>query len=287
MTDLEYLFDLYEYIHDDLKFILKSSVRMKILISLKDGPRLIREIREEHNLSFATISNNMKLLLEKQMVNKVNDFYHISQLGEYNLNRVLHFLESMQVIKNFEDLWINHDISGIPDDLMCDMGVLNDSTMIRSDNKDVFRPYTEFYKVINNSNRIKGISPFFNPADYDLFNNIAKNNVKIDIITTDEVLEQIVKMSKLKNLLTEINVLLNHNLNFWRYDGEITIGFTLTDQCISLGLLNDNGSYDQNRDLINSSDEAIDWGERLFDHYLSKSEKVSAIKLAGYFISRK
>jgi predicted transcriptional regulator len=287
MTDIEYLFDSYEFIHDDLKFILKSSIRMKILISLKDGPRLIREIREEHNLSFANISNNMKLLLEKQMVNKVNDYYHISQLGEYKLNQVLHFMESMQVTKNFEELWNNHDINGLPDDLICEMGILNDSIMIRSDNKDVFRPYTEFYKIMSNAKRIRGISPFFNPADYDLFNSIAKNNVKIDLITTDEVLEQIVKMTKLNNLLTEINIFIKNNLTFWRYDGDITIGFTVTDQCISLGLLNDNGSYDQNRDLINGSDEAIDWGERLFDYYLSKSEKVSAIKLAGYFISRK
>jgi predicted transcriptional regulator len=286
MTELEYLFDLCEFIHDDLKFILKSGIRLKILISLREGPQLIREIRKEHNLSFATISNNMKLLQERHMVNKLNESYQLSQLGELKLNQVLEFMKSMKLTKDFEDLWLNHDLTGIPDDFINDMGVLRDSGMVRSDNKDVFKPYTEFYKVINNANRIKGVTPFFNPADYDLFNSISKKDVKIDLITTDEVLQQIVKMTNFKDLLKEINTLFKHNLTFWRYDGEITIGFTVTDQCISLGLLNENGSYDQNRDLINRSDEAREWGERLFDYYLSKSEKVSAIRLAGYFISR-
>lgn len=286
MANLEYIFELYEFIHDDIKFILKSGIRLKILTSLADGSRLIREIKKEQDLSFATISNNMRLLQDRGLVTKVNDYYHISQTGKFQLNRVLDLMKSMAVTKDFEDLWLNHDLSGISEDLLLNIDVLRDSILIKADNKDVFKPYTEFYNVITSANWIKGISPFFNPADHDLFNDISKKGVKIDLILTDEVIEQIVKAIKLKDLLKEINTVLNNNLTLWRYDGEIKVGFTLTDKCISLGLLNTNGSYDQNRDLINSSSDAREWGERLFDDYLSKSKKLSAVDLASYFIRK-
>ena len=60
------LFELHDYIQDDLKFMVKSKIRLQIMFSLLEGPKSMKEINETRNLSFATISNNMKRLTSRK-----------------------------------------------------------------------------------------------------------------------------------------------------------------------------------------------------------------------------
>ena len=42
---LEKSSDIYEYLHEDVQFFLKSAARFKILLSLLESPRSLEEIR--------------------------------------------------------------------------------------------------------------------------------------------------------------------------------------------------------------------------------------------------
>ncbi|MBU4534591.1 MAG: DUF1724 domain-containing protein [Euryarchaeota archaeon] len=282
MTDLENLFNYYDFVQDDLKFMIKSRIRLNILSSILEYPKAMKEIKEENDLSFAAISNNMKRLLEENMVIKVEDKYLISQIGFLKLYSLMDFLKLMSSTKKFEELWLNHDIEGIPDFLLEDMGALEDSELIKANYKDVFKPYTEYSKLLENVNEIKGVSPFFNPSDVDLFDELSGKGIKIDLIITKEVLEQIIKTSKIKEIFKDLKMLMDKNLSIWIYNKKISVAFTVSDNFLSLGLMNDDGTYDQNRDLVSSSNDAVNWSNNLFNYYLSKSEKLSPLKITNY-----
>ncbi|QUH23835.1 winged helix-turn-helix domain-containing protein [Methanobacterium alkalithermotolerans] len=284
MTDLENLFNYYDFVQDDLKFMIKSRIRLNILSSITEYPKAMKEIKEENDLSFAAISNNMKRLLEENMVIKIEDKYLISQIGLLKLYSLMDFLKLMSSTKKFEELWLNHDMGGVPDFLLEDLGALKDSELIKANYKDVFKPYTEYSKLLENAKEIKGVSPFFNPSDVDLFDQLSEKGIKIELILTAEVLEQIVKTSKLRDIFKDLKRVMDKNLSMWVYNDKISVAFTVSDNFLSLGLMNDDGSYDQNRDLVSSSNDAVNWGENLFNYYLSKSEKLSTRKIANYLL---
>ena len=52
------------------------------------------------------------------------------------------------------------------------------------------------------------------------------------------------------------------------------IGLTVTNEFLSLGLFNLDGSYDWNKDLISSNQKAIAWGHELFKYYAKNSKSV-------------
>ncbi|MDO9045007.1 MAG: DUF1724 domain-containing protein [Methanobacteriaceae archaeon] len=47
----------------------------------------------------------------------------------------------------------------------------------------------------------------------------------------------------------------------------------MADDFIALGLFLENGVYDSNRFLISEGKESLNWGNRLFNHYLGQANE--------------
>lgn len=276
------LFELHDNIQNDLKFMVKSKIRLQILFSLLKGPKSMKEINEAHNLSFATISNNMKRLLEENLVKKVNNSFELTHFGKLKLNSITDFHQSTIFSNRFEDLLLNHDISGIPDFLIQDMGVFSDSELVQSTPEDIYKTHNMFKYLLTESKEIFGVSPISHPDYTELFQKLLKSNVKACLILTDDIIKRTVTTADLKTLTGSIT---NRNLELRRYSGELKIAFTVADNFVSLGLFSDDGSYDQNRDLVSKKQDAIDWTKRLFDYYHQRSEKVGITNLAKIMVS--
>jgi len=63
-------------------------------------------------------------------------------------------------------------------------------------------------------------------------------------------------------------------LQLMKVDEDVNISLTTGDNFIALGLFSADGAYDLNISLISHGEEAISWGNRLFDHYLQQSTPV-------------
>jgi predicted transcriptional regulator len=61
------------------------------------------------------------------------------------------------------------------------------------------------------------------------------------------------------------------NLELMKIDEDVKISLTTGDNFIALGLFSTEGAYDLNISLISHGEEAISWGNRLFDHYFQKA----------------
>ncbi|MDO8870083.1 MAG: DUF1724 domain-containing protein [Methanobacteriaceae archaeon] len=276
------LFELHDQIQDDLKFMVKSKIRLKIMFSLLEGPKSMKEINETHNLSFATISNNMKRLVEENLVKKVENKFEITSFCKLKLDSIIDFQQSTTFSNRFEDLLLDHDISGIPDFLIQDMGVFFDSELVQSTPVDIYKTHNTFINLLSESKEIFGVSPISHPDYTVLFQDLIKTDVNSCLILTDDIIKRTVTTSDLKTITGSIT---NKNLELRRYSGDLNIAFTVADNFVSLGFFSDDGTYDQNRDLVSKNKDAIDWTKRLFDYYYQRSEKVGITNLAKIMVS--
>jgi predicted transcriptional regulator len=277
------LFELHDQVQDDLKFLVKSKIRLKILFSLLEGSKSMKEINEANNLSFATISNNMKRLIEENLVRKVENSFELTSFGNLKLDSIIDFQRSTTFSNKFEDLLLGHDISGVPDFLIQDIGVFSDSELVQSTPTDIYKTHNTFINLLTESEEIFGVSPISHPDYTVLFQDLLKIDVKSCLILTDDIIKRTVATADLKTLTSSIT---NKNLELRRYSGdELKIAFTVADNFVSLGFFNDDGTYDQNRDLVSKNKDAIDWTKMLFDYYYQRSEKVGITNLAKIMVS--
>ena len=155
------ILEIYEVVSDDLKFLLTSGVRTKVIISLIDGPCNLGNLKKELNLDAASISHALKNLAERQFVVKMDNAYNLSQKGKIICIKLVDGIRTVYVVQGKEKLWLNHDIKNIPKALLNTLGDLSDSILVESEPTDLFKPFENYNNILLESDNIKGLSPIF------------------------------------------------------------------------------------------------------------------------------
>lgn len=273
------IFNFYEVVKDDLKFYGISSVRMNIMIGLSDGPKKTRQLRELTGIPSSTILHGINELEKQKVVYKDGDIFRLSEIGHILALKLIDLVKTICTLKNNQKLWLNHKIGDIPDDLLMEIGNLSNSQLIEAENADVFKTYNEFTYLLLQSKDIKGVSPFFHADLTKIFLDILDKGVKVELILSDAVLKKIIRSFNPKSLTDFLKFRSSENLNLWVLNEEVEMAFTVTDKFLSFGLYTDNGVYDTSKDLISEDPAAILWGNKLFDYYREKSDKIELKRL--------
>jgi len=269
--NLDNLFNHFEEIKDDLKFIAASKVRVKILISLSQGPKKLSEIKKETLLSSSTILHGMNSLEQKKLVSKGMEGYFLTQLGKITALKFIKLIKNLYVLKNHERLWLNHDISGIPDYLLMDVGCFCNSILIESTTTDVTKPRSIYSKLLMESKNIKGVAPVIYPYFLGLFKERLGDDINIQFIMNTEVLNRLTDVLGREYLKRTIS---RSKLTLWKIPGNLRVVFTVTNKYMFIGLFSVEGVFDLTKILISEDEEAITWGNRLFDYYLEQAVEV-------------
>jgi predicted transcriptional regulator len=269
---------VYDSIKDDLKFYGISGVRMKIILSLMDGPKKTRHLRELIGIQSSTILHGINELEKQKIVSRNVDNYYLSEIGQILALKLEDMIKTLVTIRNNQKLWLNHEIEGIPHDLLMRIGDLSNSNIIESNNTDIFRIHNMFIETIKQAEEIKGISPFFHPDFTEEFLNLMNKGVKVELIITDEILKELIKSFHKSSLKDFIKLVSKGNLNLWILN-EVKLALTVTDKHLSLGLYTKNGGYDPLIDLVSEDYDAIEWGNTLFKYYRKKSDKIELKRL--------
>ncbi|MGB9938009.1 MAG: helix-turn-helix transcriptional regulator [Methanobacterium sp.] len=266
---------LYDEVADALKFHTISSIRMKILILLSYGPAKTKQLRELSGIQSSTILHGINDFEKEGIVLKNGDNYYLSEIGKIIALKLIDTTKTLNVLKKGQSLWLNHEVDAIPDELLMDIGCLSSSKLITADNADISKVPDTYKEMIASAKAIKGITPFFHQDFVEIFENIVKDKeVKVELILTDAVLKETIK-SVGPNMRDFIRLMTDKNLNIWLLHESPKIALTVTDKFLSLGLYTKGGSYDILKDLISEDPHAILWGNKLFEHYRKKADKVT------------
>ena len=262
------IYEQYDGSADLLKFLTSSNVRTSILLSLNESSKNLTGLKQELNLESSTIIHSANKLEKRNLIFKNGENYSLSQTGKIFALKLISLIKTLNTVKNHEKLWLNHEIDGIPEDLIVKLGNLRDSTLIEADSMDIHKPHTNFIQLLENVKKMKGVSPVYHPDFPEIIKILVFRGTEVQLIVTNPIL-------KILNRGTLTEVYSKKNFELYVIDQHVKEAFTVTNGFFSLGLFIVNGIYDYSIDLVSDDKNAIAWGEKLFEYYLKKSKKVN------------
>ncbi len=260
---------LYGKVRDDLKFLTASDVRTRIIITLNGGLKSLRDLKDETNLSSATILHGMNQLDEKNFILKQSGGYSLSQTGKIIAIHLISLIKASTSMGELERIFLRHEIDAIPEYLLENIGSLKNAVVVESTPTDVMKPHTVYAELLSNAKEINYISSVLLPQKIEMFEDLLENS-SLQLMVTPEILDKWIEIKGRENLKKATE---EKDFKIWKIDNA-RMSFTVTDKFIALGLFSTDGIYDLHKYLIDEDDEAIEWGNRLFEYYLNKAEEV-------------
>lgn len=270
------LFGIYHDVEKDLKFLVKSDGRVKILISLNEGSKNLAQLKKEFNLSSSTILHGMYQLEQKNIIIRDSGNYHLSWTGKIFSDKLMDMIKSIYALETCETILLNHDIGCIPTVLLKDLGCLKDSKMVKSISTDIMRPHNVLSGFLSQSDKVKHLSSVLFTPNIQLFFADLDKNRDIHLLLTREIMDTVLERVDMEILEKG---LAKGNLKLGVIDDDAKISFTLSDDFMALGLYSIDGTYDLNAFLMSGSKEAISWGERLFEYYQDLSTDFNSVRI--------
>jgi len=273
IMDSNEMLKLYDEVKDDLKFISSSGVRAKILINLTSGNTKLKDLKDDLDMESSTILHAMKRLEERDIIFKQDDNYFLSPAGTIFGLKLLDVMKTISTIKKNKNLWLNHEIGDIPEHLILRMGDLNESILIESELADIFKPLENYSQILMESEKIRGLSPIFNPDFIETFKLLLDSGKEVELILTPQIITEMMGIMDPASLMELGQLVSREELKLWTVDQNFKVAFTVTDKFISLGLFSTSGEYDNTKDLVSDHPDAVKWGNSLFEYYRDQAKK--------------
>jgi predicted transcriptional regulator len=254
-----------------LSLLTFSEKRRDLLLFLLEQPSTLTNIRKKFDVSSPEIAPRIREMESANLMYKdpSTKMYTLTTTGKIIAKSFRPFVDMVDLIEKNEDFWNDHDLSGIPDQLLDRLADLKDCDFYIDKLENVYTSHKSFLETIEQSHTIKGVSPVFFSTYPQFFKHLAEKDVPTSLILTDSIYE-VVKTDYAEDLKT-------YN------DGEFTdlylidsakVAFVVTDVFFSMSLFFKSGNYDPRTDLICFDKKGIQWGNDLFDYYLAQAKKI-------------
>jgi predicted transcriptional regulator len=261
-------------IRNTLHLAACSDLRRRILITLENGKKPLRELRAPLGVSATTAIHALRELEKGKLIFQAEHrCYALTKIGEIMVLKLVDMMAVIEVLKKHEDFWLVHDLSGIPLHLLDRIEVLSNSSLVADTSTDIFKSHTTLLQILETANEVKGIYPIFHLEYLKIFEELVKRRrIDVELIVTNDVLESIVGLVETEEAYKRF--LHEPNLSLFAMDDGIKLALTLTDSIFYLGFFADNGVYDRNSALISDDEKALSWGRELYEHYRKLSTVV-------------
>ena len=256
---------------DMLHLTACSDLRRNILISMIEQDKSLGDLREGLKISSTTALHALKELEKNNLTfQQKNKNYALTNTGRIITLKLVDFSNAAEVMRKHERFWLEHDMSGIPDQLFERIGWLNGSNLVEDTATEIFKVHKNYLNLLSSVKKIKGISSIFVPEFMDVYHDLILNKkIDVELILTQEVAEKI-DNKIINNIIGDKSL----KLKLYITREKTKAAFTVTDYFFSLGLFHLNGNYDYNRDLLSFEKKGIEWGNSLFEWYLQKAERI-------------
>jgi len=263
----------YDLAEKQIKAFTRSSIRAKIMLCLKEGPKVAVEMEDIIGARVSTILHAIKEMSDEDLVVKTTRGYALTNIGRIQAYILDELINAIVVLDKHKEFWLTHDLSGIPVELQMRIGVLIKGEILKGDPMAILRTQEYFTTELRNAKEIHGVSPIIVPGYAEAISIAVKNGAQVDLVLTNSILK--IVLQEHRDTLRDL--LLCEDFKLYRIDDDIKVAFTVTDKMLSLGLFRLDKSYDVSSDLNCIGPEPRKWGIELFAYYLSRSERICSI----------
>jgi len=264
--------DDYTRIMGDIQALFRSRLQIQILLALADGDKTLAQLRDRTGSSSQALIPKIRGLESQMLIEQRNYEYLLTPLGLVLTSRITDFVMTIGAIRRHKDFWATHDLTGIPQQFLFDIGKLLNAEIAFDTTEDVIHVYTLFLKVLKEATFIHGAASMMSPGMGEAVFARVIEGIPIELIVNQEAATAL-KMEPYASTLSQ----LRNYPNFKIFVAQIPfrVGLTVTDKCISLGLYKKDGKmYDSTTDLFSVDPAAMEWGERVFTYYKENSVTV-------------
>jgi predicted transcriptional regulator len=263
MTSSEIKEELIEE-YSGIKYILTSGMRSKLLLAIYEGPKNLDELRNELKKPSATILHGLKELENINLIRKVQKSYELTSNGFLLTANMVKLIDNWYSISKSKIFWNNHELSGIPDDILKDVYMLKDAEYIHSTTSDLSNAFNTYIKLISTTKNLKIILPIYSENHFKHLIKLLKSKKleSLELTVSDEIYHSIKK-----NELFNKRLLRNKKVSVNRINKKILVFLTYCDEFVSLSLFFKDGHYDDSQILVAKDENAQKWALRLAETY--------------------
>ena len=254
--------NIHNEINNDIKFLAKSEIRLKILSELYAQPNNVRGLVKKTNITYSSISSNISKLEQNDHIKKINRKYHVNPMSEIYFKTLMDFKNSVDLISDYDGFWDKHNLNQLSMDSLKNITDLKDSELIETTPLDIYKTHNTVKEQLMKSKSLKAIFPYLHPEYPQLIENILKNDGYVELIIPKIIYQATISQIDLK---IRKNASRTKNLNIYPVDSDLKVYLTISDGSMSLGLFKNDDSFDQNRILISEAEKSQKWAENLFE----------------------
>ena len=246
----------------NVKYILTSSMRTLILVVLYNNRRNLNELRDELKKPSATILHGLKELEENNLIKKDRKYYELTSNGYLLATNIIKLIDNWYSIEKNKYFWNNHDLSGIPENLLNKLYLLKDAQFISSTTSDLSNAFNTYIELISTSPELTIMLPIYSENHLKHLIRLLKNgNLKqLTLLINTEIFQTITKSRYLKKSLIE-----NEKVKIIETDKNFKIFLTFCRDFMTLTLFFKDNHYDDSQIIIDKHQSAIKWSKDLFD----------------------
>ena len=254
----------FQNFQDDIKFLINSEIRLKILGCLYNSSASIKQIEEKTGYSYSSILDNVNKLEQKNFIYSIDDKFYLFNKTRIKLTNILYFNKSSVFLRKNAD-FLNYSLIDINIDASKDLSALEGSKLVESNNVDLFKATEIFQHSLMGFKFLKGIFPYFHPNHDDIISYWIDNDCTVELILPDAVSEAVKDF--IRDYVPKSPGIKNRYVKLKPNDCNIQFAFTVSDKCLVSALYTKDGQFNQNAVITSTSQEAIDFGLKLFEEY--------------------
>ena len=134
----------YGDIQKEIKFLINSDNRMKILECLYESPKSLKSLIELTNLSNSSVSVNLSKLQEKGYVSVKNDTIAMSNKCKLLLTSIFNLNDTFNLLSEQADFINSHKLEKYHFNGLKDLPMIGTCDLVKSSQVDAFRIFNIF-----------------------------------------------------------------------------------------------------------------------------------------------
>ncbi|MDN7013504.1 DUF1724 domain-containing protein [Methanoculleus sp. FWC-SCC3] len=257
--------EIYTEFHDDVQAIFRSRLLTQVMIALGSGSKPLSTLRDITGSSSQALIPKIRQLEALHYVESIRGDYALTAMGRLVEPEIERLVTLMGALQRHRDFWIEHEIEGIPPELLNNLECLYHTEAVKNIEEDVFAVYAAFHAILRKASWIHSVSSIMSPLLADEVKGIVMEGRPAELIVTEELARRL-DDEPYSAMLEPLSRYANFKI--YVSPSPIRLGLTVSDGYLSLGLYRrDTGKYDAATDLVGTDAAAVSWGERLFQHY--------------------
>lgn len=245
-----------------------SPLKIDVMSCLMNEDELnTRKLSIRLDVHQSSISHILRDLIEGDLVTKTKHGYRLTSLGRLKVHLLDFQKMAFESIEKNRDFILAHDMNDIPMHYLIDIGIIcNQREYLIGDASTPYRNLEYLVGHLNNCREIRCIPSVVTSDNVESIANAIKNKADVEMIISDTVLQTLRR--HYHHILKEMVGC--DNLKIYRIK-EANFSLWVTESNLFLGLRRFDGCYDLENVIICKTENGLEWGNMLFDHYRRKA----------------